>query len=63
VSTLPSTRPPWCPQCHAPLDEVIRYRRLDVEAEGGGRQDEKLSVEMVFCSRCRSTLGIFRADE
>jgi ATP-dependent Clp protease ATP-binding subunit ClpA len=53
---------PRCPQCQTELRGAIRYRNLEVEPEDPALQDETMSVDVVFCSRCGTTVGMFRVD-
>jgi ATP-dependent Clp protease ATP-binding subunit ClpA len=53
---------PRCPQCHTELRGAIRFRHLEVEPEDETMQDETMPVDVVFCSRCGTTVGVFRTD-
>jgi ATP-dependent Clp protease ATP-binding subunit ClpC len=58
LRVLPSGTP-ICPQCGADLVEVARYRKMTVTSEAADH-DEPIAVEVLYCSRCRVTLEVFR---
>jgi ATP-dependent Clp protease ATP-binding subunit ClpC len=53
---------PFCPRCHASIELVARYRRMQIEPEGGAEDGEPLSVEVVSCGQCGTALHMFRLD-
>jgi ATP-dependent Clp protease ATP-binding subunit ClpA len=54
---------PFCPRCHASIELVARFRRMQIEPEGGADGGEPLSVEVVSCGQCGTALHMFRLDE
>jgi ATP-dependent Clp protease ATP-binding subunit ClpC len=52
---------PCCPRCRMSLDECARF--LTVAIQSDREEAEHMSVEVVFCSRCGTTLHMFKAEE
>lgn len=53
-------RSPRCPQCHADLVEVARFRRIEVTSADDGEQP--ISIETVYCERCGVALEMFKSE-
>jgi ATP-dependent Clp protease ATP-binding subunit ClpC len=49
--------PPRCPRCRAGLAEAARYKVVEVPADDPGPDASVLSVTVVYCNKCGTTLG------
>jgi ATP-dependent Clp protease ATP-binding subunit ClpC len=59
-SGAPKRPAPLCPQCRASLVDAARFRRMEVASAPDDDHEEPMSIVMVFCSRCGTTLEMFR---
>jgi ATP-dependent Clp protease ATP-binding subunit ClpC len=62
TSRVKMTSGPTCPQCHLPIPDLLRYHRIEVEPDDREGGEDSLAVDVVFCSRCGTTLGMFRVE-
>jgi hypothetical protein len=62
TSGVQATSGPVCSKSHLPIDDLLRYHRIEVELDVGEGGDGSATVDVVFCSRCGATLGMFRLD-
>jgi ATP-dependent Clp protease ATP-binding subunit ClpC len=51
---------PSCPRCRANLTETARFRTMDIPADD--EDVDPMSLSVVYCTRCGSTLHMFRHD-
>ena len=52
---------PCCPRCRGSLAEVAQFRTIAVPADSGSAAP--LSVEVVYCLRCGTSLHMFKNEE
>jgi ATP-dependent Clp protease ATP-binding subunit ClpC len=52
---------PVCPRCRASLAESARFRSMAVEADSGGA--DPISVYVVYCLACGTTLHMLQPDD
>jgi ATP-dependent Clp protease ATP-binding subunit ClpC len=58
----PTGTAPSCPQCHAGLAEVARFRAMTVAPGPGDEDRDPMPVDVVYCSRCGATLDMFKSE-
>jgi ATP-dependent Clp protease ATP-binding subunit ClpC len=54
------TKEPRCPHCSGPVTDAARFRTIAVPPEEGNA--DPLSVRVVYCLHCGTTLHMFTAD-
>jgi len=57
-----SGREPRCPQCRVGFAEGARFRTIDVPPDDGESEGETISIDVVYCIRCGTTLHTSRSD-
>ena len=63
VVDVPPSLAPWCPQCHAVLADVARFRRTTVAPRSSDKDEDPISIEVVFCGRCGVSLEMFKSEQ
>jgi hypothetical protein len=63
VVDVPPSLAPWCPQCHAVLADVTRFRRITVAPRSFDKDEDPISIEVVFCGRCGVSLDMFKSEQ
>jgi hypothetical protein len=53
----PGPEGPCCPRCRGAIGEVARFRQIAVQADSGDA--EALSIDVVYCLNCGTTLHMF----
>jgi ATP-dependent Clp protease ATP-binding subunit ClpC len=56
-----ATGGPRCPKCRGAVGDVARFRTIAVQADSD--DTEALSVDLVYCMHCGTTLHMFRAEK
>ena len=58
---VPTSMAPTCPQCHAGLADAARHREMTVAPGPSEMDKDPIAVDVVYCSRCGLTLGVFKS--
>ena len=61
-SGVPTNVVPSCPQCHAGLADVARFRAITVAPGSSGDDRDPIPIDVVYCNRCGTTLEMFRSE-
>jgi ATP-dependent Clp protease ATP-binding subunit ClpC len=61
-SGVPTNVVPSCPQCHAGLADVARFRAITVAPGLSDDDRDPIPIDVVYCNRCGTTLEMFRSE-
>ena len=58
----PASSGPSCPHCHSSVTDEARFRTISAPADVDDAERESVTIDVVYCGQCGSTLLMFKSD-
>jgi len=58
----PASSGPSCPHCHSSVTDEARFRTISVPADVDDAERESVTIDVVYCGQCGSTLLMFKSN-